>query len=241
MILTADLNEINVTEILWFLLKFEKTGVLKVSFNDNQSRYFLREGNIESVENPYPELRLGNMLLGRGLIDEKWLERALKQQKELRKQLGEIFIQLNIITRDHLTRILKNQFEEIFLWLSEEKDAKLEFARFPEEEFITSNIFSKGRGTFARLILTINARINAYKEILRKLPDSASYLTVINREKLNPQVLRKEEYRQIIKLADGTRSLLQIRRACRYSTLKTGEAMLKLYDAKVLSVIEESL
>ena len=77
--------------------------------------------------------RIGEILLGRGVINRKELEKALTHQKEHGGQLGQILIQLGFITEDEVALALTAQYGFPYLPLSNyEIDTELT-ALIPEQ------------------------------------------------------------------------------------------------------------
>ncbi len=238
MIFSADLDKVRLTEVMWFLLRFEKDGLLTCEAGEETVHFYLRDGVLERIVNPYDDLRLGEILMRKGFIDRKWLDRALKQQRELKKQLGEVMLQLNILKREHLGKMLRNQFEEIVMRVCELEGARVEFKGYPADEYVFGSIFTNKDDAFLKIVTNLDKKVSEFFNLGEKLPSDDSIINVPKRDKLNPKILQKEEIRQIIDLADGTRSLRQIRRKCTSDLLKTQEMLLKLYEAKVLQVVE---
>src|SRR5688500_7994557 len=78
--------------------------------------------------------RLGEVLLGSGLVTEDQLMLALAEQKRSGERLGRILVQKRIVTETQLTRILAEQFGAEFIDLD---DRNLDFTatRLVRESF----------------------------------------------------------------------------------------------------------
>ena len=236
MFLTGNLDKIFITEILYSLLFFDKTGILRCSSPvDETISFYVREGNLEKILNPWEDLKLGSILFRRGYINEKELNRALKQQHELKKQLGEIFIQMNLLTRQHLTKMLRMQFEQVILRVAAFEESVFNLEEYPEEEPQSVFLFSKSEQNILGHVEELNSKVRRFKTISFQLPPND---TVLIRDsevlKASPKITEKEESRQILKLADGTRTLREIRRECAYNTLEAQAAILYLYQNKII-------
>lgn len=59
--------------------------------------------------NPTPKLRLGELLVQAGVINEEQLKKALGAQKRTGKRLGEVLVQEGIVTQAQLGAVLENQ------------------------------------------------------------------------------------------------------------------------------------
>lgn len=236
MILAGELDKTYITEILHFTLYFEKNGILScVSKTGDTIRFYLRDGNLEKIINPWEDLKLGGMLYARGYINEKELNRALRQQHELKKQLGEILVQMNLLTRPLISKVLRTQFEEIIFRVAALEEATFALEEFPEEEHRAAFIFSKSEQNILGHIDELNAKVKRFKQISYQLPSNGTLLTRDNEAlKANPKVAEKEESRKIIRLADGTRTLQDIRIQCAYNMFDAQSVILNLYKAGIL-------
>ncbi|MDM7321150.1 MAG: general secretion pathway protein GspE, partial [Fervidobacterium sp.] len=56
-------------------------------------------------------MKLGDVLIEKGIITPTELQNALELQKELRKPLGEVLIQLGYCTWDDIVKALAEQYE----------------------------------------------------------------------------------------------------------------------------------
>ena len=63
---------------------------------------------------------LGEMLLRRAMISQENLDRALAEQKGSKRRLGEILVEMNLITHAELAQLLEEQLAERegrFAWM----------------------------------------------------------------------------------------------------------------------------
>lgn len=236
MFLSGNLDKCFITEILYSALFFDKTGIIRCSSPAGETiSFYVREGNLERILNPWEDLKLGGILFKRGYINEKELNRVLKQQYELKKQLGEILIQMNLLTRQHLTKMLRMQFEQIILRVAALEDASFTMEEYPEEETHSAFIFSKSEQIILGHIEELNSKVRRFKDMALKLPPNDTVLIRDNETlKANPKIAEKEENRQILRLTDGVRTLGQIRRECSFNTLEAQAAILYLYQKKFI-------
>ncbi|MGN0480923.1 MAG: GspE/PulE family protein [Lachnospiraceae bacterium] len=79
------------------------------------------------------KIRIGDVLMGKGLIDQNQLNRALQEQKEKGKLLGEMLVELGFVSQDDLNKTLCEHLNIGFVDLRiEEPDEKV-FALLDEK------------------------------------------------------------------------------------------------------------
>ena len=79
----------------------------------NQRLREIREAHVDPVDEPAPEPRrrapLGRLLLEKGLLSGDILDQALEHQRENGRPLGQILVELDAISPQHLARALTEQ------------------------------------------------------------------------------------------------------------------------------------
>lgn len=65
------------------------------------------------------KIRLGDLLIGNGSINEAQLEKALKAQQGTKRKLGEVLVDEGILTEDEIAMALSQQLGLVFIDLSE--------------------------------------------------------------------------------------------------------------------------
>lgn len=91
-----------------------RTGMLTVSDDGEQSRLLFHKGRLMSIEMPEREqdMRLGQMLVRTGRLEDAQLERGLKMQLATRRPLGEVLQGLGYLDAAGLGITLSHQFRE---------------------------------------------------------------------------------------------------------------------------------
>ena len=122
MALEGKIVDFGVADILQLISQQQKTGVLIVERSDVSIEVLFWNGMIISahpVAKAEKEL-LGEKLVKSGLITPAELERALDFQENNFQHLGEILVEMNILGKDQLDKIIRNQiydtFSELFQW-----------------------------------------------------------------------------------------------------------------------------
>ena len=122
MALEGRIVDFGVADILQLISQQQKTGVLIVERKDDSIEVLFWNGMIISahpVAKAEKEL-LGEKLVKSGLITIEQLKRALDFQENNLHHLGEILVEMGILGKNELDRIIRNQiydtFSELFQW-----------------------------------------------------------------------------------------------------------------------------
>ena len=122
MALEGKIVDFGVADILQLISQQQKTGVLIVERSEQGIEVLFWNGMIISahpIAKAEKEL-LGEKLVKSELITPEQLERALDHQDNNFQHLGEILVEMGILGKDQLDRIIGNQiydtFSELFQW-----------------------------------------------------------------------------------------------------------------------------
>ena len=117
MAIEGPLRELGIHDVFQLLDLSRKTGVLRVSseLRNNAGTIYFEDGAIMYAEirsNPHP---LGSLLLRTGRVNEADLERARDMQLRGgdRRRIGEILVELGVVTPRELQRQVRFQIEEV--------------------------------------------------------------------------------------------------------------------------------
>ncbi|HPI32739.1 MAG TPA: DUF4388 domain-containing protein, partial [candidate division Zixibacteria bacterium] len=97
MSLSGNLKTVSFPDILQLLATGKKTGLLEIRTASRQKEVAFRDGNIihASSVNSAEDL-LGQMLLNRGRLSKKDLDRAITLHKQTGRQLGTTLIDMGV-------------------------------------------------------------------------------------------------------------------------------------------------
>ncbi len=122
MALEGSIKEFGLADILQLIYYQKKTGILRIEGPFDVVSVYFKDGNIvgtKSGKRP-EELRVGRILVKKGLISEEDLEAALREQKERGLRLGDILVEKNLVDEDiikeTLTRQITDQLVHLFSW-----------------------------------------------------------------------------------------------------------------------------
>lgn len=130
MALTGTLEDFGIAEILQLIGQQGKSGVLHLSSSDDEVHVVIAEGAVVSAESARRKQkeRLGAMLVRAGLIDRDALARALQVQGRTLRRLGDILVELELVTAQDLKEMTALQTTETVYRLFEWKRGRYGFA-----------------------------------------------------------------------------------------------------------------
>jgi hypothetical protein len=124
MALTGTLKDFGIAEILQLIGQQGKSGVLHLTSADDEIHVVIADGAVVSAESARrrQKERLGAMLVRAGLIDRDALARALRVQGRTLRRLGDILVELELVTSQDLKEMTTLQTTEtvyrLFEWKS---------------------------------------------------------------------------------------------------------------------------
>ena len=114
-------------ELLQWLGSQIRTGVLEVDHGQIRRRVVLRGGRIVACSSNDPSNRLGQFLISRGKIRSQTLEFALERQQASGGALGQILVEIGVMTRAEVDQQLVAKAEEAILGMFDWDDAEFRF------------------------------------------------------------------------------------------------------------------
>jgi hypothetical protein len=133
--LKGSVRALSLDQLLDFLGQSGHEGILKISFKDRLCVLCLKDGVIYIDQRGKGEIRLGEILVLRGVVAEENVEDALKVQGLSGKRIGDILIELGHATEQELSAAFRAQLEEELYDLFVLEDAFFDFERGLPEGF----------------------------------------------------------------------------------------------------------
>ena len=218
MALQGNLKDFSITEILQLIGQQLKTGVLKINKGKKSVEIYFVDGMIVHVYSNYRGKKdlIGEIFVKAQFITQDQLERVLRIQKETAKYLGEILVELQLVKKEDVLKVISTQVYEIiydlFWWEEGEFNFDLKLVEsYKKIPFALST---------EQVLLNILRMVDEWSEIEKKIfsphlvfrkPPGGEEQTV---DALSfPNNLRKEltsEQELIYKLADGTWTVQEI-------------------------------
>jgi hypothetical protein len=125
--LVGSLSAMSFADLMQWAHSARKTGRLVFERDRVNRRIFLREGAIIACDADDPPLLLGQFLISHGQITENNLRDAMQFQESTGKHLGQIFIELGVVTDEQLQRCVLAKAEETIYGLFEWHDATFRY------------------------------------------------------------------------------------------------------------------
>ena len=122
--IVGNLKTMELSELLQWLARSRKSGILVLSGPQAEKRLYLEDGKIISVASTDPTEWLGHFLVSHGFIDEEALAVAMGMQEENRMLLGKILVTIGALDNDSLAQMLRLKAEisifDLFTWTEAE-------------------------------------------------------------------------------------------------------------------------
>jgi hypothetical protein len=174
--LQGKIEKFNVPEIFQLIASGRRTGTLGINRDDQSVMVYFKEGQITYAYSPNRRNRLGDRLVARRIIDSAQLEDSLIRQKESggRKRLGAILIEKQIVPRQEIEAVLKEQITDTIYRLMTWDLGIFKFydGTFPTEEDVTLSLSTEN------LILEGARRADELSRLKGKLPDFGTPLRI---------------------------------------------------------------
>lgn len=115
MAITADIEDLAVTEFMMMLAQNQKTGQFTVERGDDRVMLAFRNGAMVYATSTGVRETVGAMLVRRGLIDNEQLQEALQRQQRTESValLGEILVGMEAVGIDDLKQVVYLQFQNV--------------------------------------------------------------------------------------------------------------------------------
>ncbi len=205
MSLSGNLKTVSFPDILQLLATGKKTGLLEIRTATRQKEVAFKEGNIihASSVNSSEDL-LGQMLLNRGKLSKKDLEKAITLHKQTGRQLGTTLIDMGVFDKSEIAECLKQQIEEIVYNLFSWRDGDFLF----HEGAAPKNAPFLVELSTMSVIMEGTRRIDEWIEIQKVLPPDDVLLAISRAPKTNQEefTISVDEFK-LIGLINGERTL----------------------------------
>lgn len=204
--LQGDFEGLTLASILQLLCNDQKTGVLTVTCDNEQSKVFFEQGTIVYASASLKEARLGFLMRNDGIISAQQLQKCLALAKEKKFHLGKILVDKGYISLDTLKKYNTKQVEAILYNLLFWKKGRFEYkdARLNLKGMIVTQLNPM------KLILEASRRIDELSVLKEFIPSDRLVFKMSGKVQSKEEIkLNANEWR-ILSLIDGTRTVRQI-------------------------------
>jgi tetratricopeptide (TPR) repeat protein len=228
MAIKGSLKEASLPDVIQLLFLGRRTGCLALADRHNFGTIYFEEGHIIYAAIVNRRDRLGDILLRSRRITAAQLQSAIDQQEGDREhKLGEILVQLGLLTREELESYIRLQIEEavyyLFTWIS--GTFNFEAGVRPEREDFLVRINPEF------LLLEGARRVDEWSLIEKKIP-SFDLIFDVDQAHIGesaPDLSREQQ--QLLPLLDGTRDVQHVIEESGMVEFEVGKALFGLITA----------
>jgi len=238
--LEGKIVDFGVADILQLISQQQKTGVLLVERGAESIEVLFWNGMIVSA---HPVAKVDKELLGErlvkaGLITEGQLQRALTIQRKNRQHIGEVLVEMNIMSREMLDRIIHNQIYDTFTDLFQWKDGSYVFQ--PSSVNFNERVFTPLG--FEHIILDVLRMMDEWPIMLKSLSSlDAVFKRTEHSKGLDADdavASLLQDQRIILNLLDGDMSVSDLAERSLLGKFATVQALRSLLDRELIERVE---
>ncbi|HUF67885.1 MAG TPA: DUF4388 domain-containing protein [Longimicrobiales bacterium] len=228
MAIKGSLREASLAEVCQLLALGLKTGCLSVADRSRFGQVYFDHGRITFARIVNRRDRLGDLLIGDGILTPGQLEAVLEiQSRNPERRLGEILSERGLIEVEQLHRYIFLQIEEavchLFTW--SRGHFYFEAGERPDTAEITVSINAES------LLLEAARRIDEWSLIRKRVP-SLDLVFEVDTQRLSASDAQlAEDQRRTADLLDGQRSVQDIMEATGLGEFEVGKALFGLLQA----------
>ena len=229
--LQGDFEGLTLASILQLLYNDQKTGVLTVRCDEEESKVFFEQGTIIYASASLKEARLGFLMRNDGIISAKQLQKCLALGRENKMHLGKIMVDKGYISLDTLKKYNTKQVEAILYNLLFWKKGRFEYkdTKLNLKGMIVTQLNPM------KLILEASRRIDELSVLRECIPSDNLVFQMSGKVQSKEEIkLNANEWR-ILSLVDGTRSVRQIIKQSTYDEF----AVYKIFFSMISSGLVE--
>ena len=227
MAIKGSLVEASLPEVIQLLAYSLKSGCLSVTDGKNFGNLFLKEGRVIYATIMNRTVRIGDRMREKELFKQQVLDDALRLQKQKKKRIGEILIELGAISRSDLEEQLRRQIEDsIFTMLTWQSG----YFNFEENLLPASEEYTIDLST-QDLLLAGARRMQDWQKIESRLP---SFETVLAKSEITQVPQLAESEKKVLALVDGEKSIDEVIQASELNFYEAGKSIFILLAAGVI-------
>lgn len=234
MALEGKIVDFGVADILQLISQQQKTGVLIVERDKESIEILFWNGSIFSA-NPCAQTEkelLGKKLLKSGLVSEQQLQQALEIQEENFKHIGEILVDLDIVSKEVLNQLIHNQIYDTFSDLFQWKEGNYTF--YPQSIDFNEKISSPL--AIEHILLDVLRMIDEWPDILKRISSMDTVFRKTERCSEDEEDAISHEQSLAYDLVDGQNSVQDIVDKSIIGKFNTLKSLVELLEAGYIEV-----
>ncbi len=206
MSIQGNLETFYLTTLLQMLCYEAKTGVLKLKRAENEINIYLQEGNIIYASDSRNENRIGDLLMGKGLVTEQQLEECVGISQKKGYALGKVLVVKGYVSQKALHSVVLQQALKIvynvFLW---------EKGEFEYEDMAHDlNGMVVGKIDTMALLLEASRRIDEISVLKKTLKSENLVLKISDKFQGGNEIKLNADERRMLSLINGSITLREI-------------------------------
>ena len=231
----GDLAETGVADICRALGAVSADGILDIDGPDGRGLLVWREGHVVAATSPTPHARLGDRLVGAGLLSEDALDDALRTQAlaPVHQRLGSLLVERGLVQHDAirvfaLEQVIDAVFDVIRWRFGTYRFAGTKLADVAEVPL---------RIPVDQLLLEVSRREEEWTELSRIIPDLEAIPTFVAGRGSAAASLEPDEF-AVLASIDGVRSVRELASDLGYGEFETARIV---YGLALLDIVELTL
>ena len=239
MALEGRIVDFGVADILQLISQQQKTGVLLVDRHGESIEVLFWNGMIISAH-PVAKVEkelLGEKLVKSGLISADQLQRALDIQEDNLQHLGEILVEMGILGKEMLDRIIRNQIYDTFSELFQWKEGSYAFHAKPVT--FNENVFTPL--ALEHIILDVLRMMDEWPDIMKAISSMNTVFKKSDRAFSEGDEVVEEkmshEQRIVFNLVDGLSNVQGVVDKSLLGKFSTAKAVKEILDSDYIEVV----
>jgi hypothetical protein len=226
----GSLGTMSVLELLRWASSSAKSGTLEIEHGRIVKRLELRDGEIVGCSSDDPSSLLGQYLLSRGKINEDILRSALRAQELTGTNLGQVFVEMGVLSAHEVDQFVSAKAEESLLGLFDVKDGVFRFEK-------TAGADPTMMGVKLKIteLLERGEQLHAELDRIRAVLKTGTVLGRSNRPPAD-DTLTHTVAQRIYDAVDGKRTIAEVLLHVRTSEFVALKFLYKLYSQGALKI-----
>jgi hypothetical protein len=229
-VLKGTLDDFTLSDIFRLTALAKKTGRLEVERRTGSGRVYFRDGEVYHAESTKSQELLGRKLTRSGRVTEKQLRRAVIDQEQTGRRLGDILIEQGVVEEEQIEWAVRSQIEDgVFDLL------RWDLGAFVWEPDVETEVEVPLTVSVENLIIEASRRLDEISQIRKKIPSADVVLAMSPRppDGAHQINITSEEW-QVLVLVDGRRTVEDIATSTGAEAYQTTRLLFGLMNAGLI-------